>query len=520
MVGVLIRMKLRVLRHSLRGGRGVAYGIGMGWGVLAGVFTAVLIGAYPGSVTVGTDIASALIAVWTLGWLFGPILTGGGDETLRPENFALLPIRPVALARGLLAASLFGAPPIATLLAFSGLVFVALPGGPAAGGVAVLAVGLQLALAILLSRAVIAGLGVLLGSRRGKDLGVVLAALVGLAYLPAQALFSALGPVVVDQTSPLLTGLLRGLPTGWGPAAVAASVAGNWVPALAWLAALAVLDGLLLVVWSRLLVRRLTTSGSAGGVRGSGPVDGRRQWWLPTAPLGAVIDKELRLWWRDARRRAALATAILLGLLLPFLSHTGSPSLAAGALWIAFFAAMQVTNLYAFDGTSVWQTLSTPGAARFDVRGRQWAWALIVGPVALVAALVLPGVTDRPGVYPWVLALLPALLGGGAGTVVLVSVWTPAAMPVQRGGNPFAASGQLSGFGLAMRRLAMSLLQLAAALPPLVPLAIGALADLPAVTWLAVPVGVLSGLGTAWWWGRLAYRRLAERGPELLAALR
>jgi len=85
-VGVLIRMKLRVLRHSLRGGRGVAYGIGICWGVLAGVFTAVLIGAYPGSVTVGTDIASALIAVWTLGWLFGPILTGGGDETLRPEK--------------------------------------------------------------------------------------------------------------------------------------------------------------------------------------------------------------------------------------------------------------------------------------------------------------------------------------------------------------------------------------------------------------------------------------------------
>ncbi|HEX4362738.1 MAG TPA: hypothetical protein VH141_34730 [Pseudonocardia sp.] len=83
------------------------------------------------------------------------------------------------------------------------------------------------------------------------------------------------------------------------------------------LGALAVLDGLLLLAWSRLLVRRLTTSGSAGGVRGS-----------------------------------------------------GSSSLGIAALWIAFFAAMQVGNLYGFDGTSVWQALTTPGAARFDVRGR------------------------------------------------------------------------------------------------------------------------------------------------------
>ena len=32
--------------------------------------------------------------------------------------------------------------------------------------------------------------------------------------------------------------------------------------------------------------------------------------------------------------------------------------------------------------------------------------------------------------------------------------------------------------------------------------------------------GVASGVTTAWWWGRGAHRRLAERGPELLAALR
>ncbi|HEX4362739.1 MAG TPA: hypothetical protein VH141_34735 [Pseudonocardia sp.] len=140
--------------------------------------------------------------------------------------------------------------------------------------------------------------------------------------------------------------------------------------------------------------------------------------------------------------------------------------------------------------------------------------------MALLAALALPRVADSPGAYPWVLALLPALLGGGAGTVVLISVLAPAPMPNQRRGNPFTASGQVGGFGLAMTRIGLSPLQLAAALPPPVLLVLGVAADLPVATWLAVPVGVASGVTTAWWRGRSAHRRLAERGPELLAALR
>jgi ABC-2 type transport system permease protein len=534
--GVLIRMKLRVLRHSLRGGRGLVFGVGALWGVAAGVFCTILIANHPGGLTVGTDVASVLFAVWTLGWLFGPVLTGGGDETLRPENFALLPIRPALLAGGLLAAALVGVAPLVTLIAFTGLVFAAVAGGLVAVLVAVLAVGLQLALAVLLSRVVIGGLGVLLGSRRGKDLGVLLAALVGLAYLPARAAFNALGPVVTGQSAPVFTAALRFLPTGWGPTAVAASADRDWPLALGLLLALAVLDGLLVLAWSRLLERRLTTSQSAGGPRRSAHVGGpgapggpggvgglrARRGLLPASPLGAVIGKELRMWWRDARRRALLFTSIVLGLILPATTSVGSGgphSLAYSALWIAFFAALQISNLYGFDGSAVWQTLVTPGAARADVRGRQWAWALIVGPAALVAALVLPRVTDTPAAYPWVLALVPALVGGGAGTIVLVSVRAPSAMPSGKQGNPFTGTGQL-GFGLALTRMAMSLLQVLAVIPPVLVLALGALGVLPAAAWLAVGAGVLSGIGAAWWLGRLASQRLAERGPELLAAVR
>ncbi|HTF49175.1 MAG TPA: hypothetical protein VK735_17170 [Pseudonocardia sp.] len=524
MVGVLISMKLRVLRHSLGGIRGAFFGIGAVIGLAVAAGCAVFLALHPGGLTVGTDLASALIAVWTLGWLFGPILAGGGDETLRPENFALLPIRPVPLAVGLFGASLAGVAPLVTLIVFAGLVCVAVPVGTGAVVVAVLAVALQLAMAVLLSKVVIAGLGALLGSRRGKDLGVLLTALAALAYWPASYAFQTLGPIVLGQSSPVFSAALRYLPTGWGPTAVAASAAQDWLAALGWLLALAVVDGLLVLAWSRLLVRRLTTSQSAsqpGRSARTGPAR-RRLRLLPESPLGAVIGKELRTWWRDARRRAMLLSSILIGAIVPVMSTVGNANastLAFGALWIVFFAAMQVGNLYGFDGSALWQTLVTPGAVNADVRGRQWAWLLIVGPIALLAAAILPAVAGAPGAYPWVLALMPALLGGGAGTVLLMSVFAPFPMPTQRGRNPFSSGGR-AGFSGFLPRMGIIFLQLATAVPAFVLLLLGALDVLPWANWAAVPVGVLSGLVAAWWWGGIACRRLARRGPELLAAVR
>jgi ABC-2 type transport system permease protein len=519
-VGVLISMKLRVLRHSLRGAHGALFCFGAFCGLVAALVCAAFIGFHPDGMRVGADIASALFAVWTLGWLFGPIMTGGGDETLRPENFALLPIRPAHLAFGLLGAATMGIAPAATLLAFCGLVVAAIPLGIMAVLVAALAVVLQLALAILLSRVLVASVGALLGSRRGKDLGVLLAALAGLSYLPARYAFEALGPIVVGQTAPAFTAALRYLPSGWGPTAVVDAAAGDWPLVLGWLLALAALDGLLVLAWSRLLVRRLTVRPSAVGPRRSVAGARVRRSPLPDSPLGAVVGKELRLWWRDARRRALLLTSILVGAILPLSSTAFSASsFAYLALWIVLFAALQVGNLYGLDGSAVWQSVVTPGAARVDVRGRQWAWLLVVGPVALLAATVAPGLAGSPGAYPWVLALVPALLGGGAGTVLLMSVLTPFPMPTQRDGNPFASSGQV-GFANLGTRMVLCLLQLVPAVPVAVLLLLGSMDVLPWALWLALPVGVLGGVVTAWWWGRIAYRRLEVQGPELLAAVR
>src|SRR5690606_3526253 len=70
----------------------------------------------------GAELLAAGYAVWLLGWLLGPIFTGGGDETVRPEFFTPLGLPPRRLAAGLLTAAFVGAGPALSLLALGGLV--------------------------------------------------------------------------------------------------------------------------------------------------------------------------------------------------------------------------------------------------------------------------------------------------------------------------------------------------------------------------------------------------------------
>ncbi|MGB3438572.1 MAG: hypothetical protein WBA97_07435 [Actinophytocola sp.] len=504
MVGVLIRMRWRVLRHSLRGKQAVLTVLGFAAGLLAAIATLVVAGASFDDPGVAADVLAAVYLVWTAGWLFAPVLSGGGDETLRPEHFALLPLAPRQLASGLLGAAFVGVPAIVTAVAFCGLLLHA---SGAHVLVAVVAVPLQLVFVILLSRVMMAALGAVLNSRRGRDLGILLTATVGMSGLLVQAMVRTLGPGLVEGESPVLSAVLRWSPSGWGTVAVTSS----WPVALACVAGLGVVDAALLAVWGALLVRRTTrVAATAGSVR-------RRQFCgaLPATPVGAVVGKELRTWARDARRRVTILSTVLFGVVIsvgPMLSGDGEPSSFGGVTLVAF-GCLMAGNLYGMDGSALWHTLVAPGAERVDVRGRQVAWLLVIGPVTLLLALVLPAVSE-PEVYPWVLGLAPAMLGGGAGLVVLLSVFAGYPMPDQRA-SPFASGGS-PGLLRLLLQLGILLLLGVVALPVVAVVVAGEIAGLPAVSWFGVPVGVAVGVLTFWWWGAVAARRLAARGPELL----
>ena len=105
-----------------------------------------------------------------LGWIFGPVFAGGGDETLRPEYFALLGLPPRRLATGLLVAAFVGVAPAISLLA------LLRPARRSAHGRASWPpwsrsrrMLLQLAVFVLLSKVAVALLGLALRSRRRCD---------------------------------------------------------------------------------------------------------------------------------------------------------------------------------------------------------------------------------------------------------------------------------------------------------------------------------------------------------------
>lgn len=105
----------------------------------------------------------------------------------------------------------------------------------------------------------------------------------------------------------------------------------------------------------------------------------------------------------------------------------------AGPLTVVIAGAC-ACDLYGNDGTSLWLTITAPGSARADVRGRQLARLLIVAPFTVVETIVRTGFSDEPTLWPWAIALLIALLGGATGLVPLASLI--AVQRLDEAGNP------------------------------------------------------------------------------------
>ncbi|MGW5262962.1 hypothetical protein ACWEQG_18460 [Microbispora sp. NPDC004025] len=475
----MARMKVAVLRHSFHGTRAQTAGMGAALGALLAAGTVYLAFTSP-------DLQAAAYAVWLLGWMLGPIFMGGGDETLRPEYFSLLGLPPRRMAAGLLVAAFVGLAPLVSLAALLGLLVAGARLGVLNALAALPAMALQLAVLVLLSKVSVAVVGLALRTRQGAIASGLINGAILAALGQSWVLFVAFGETGVPAA-------VWYLPSGWGLLAVR----GEW-----WaLAALAVLAALLLGAWAALLTRR------TGAARPS--ARGRRPMRAATVN-GAIIAKELRTWSRDLVRNHQLIFALSYGVCFaasPLVLGWDGMLPYAGPIFIVMAAAM-TANLYGTDGTALWLTLMTPGAS--DVRGRQLAWLSAHAPVGIAVTVVFTAIAGGP--WPLVLALLPALLGGAAGLVPLVSVYglVPGTDPHRRAGNPLRTSEDDGGMtGLAYLMLALVLLT-------------GVPAGLVALRygWAGVAVGVATGALCYWGFGLLAARRLRSHGPELLDTMR
>lgn len=524
MVGILIRMKLAALRHSMRGTRATWMLTG---GVVGLVLAAATIALSTRSFThpsVLADVLGLVYALWMIGWIVGP-LWAGGAPVLRAEYFTLLPVPRHRLALGLLCAAFVGIGTAVTCLAFTSLLVYAWRLGVAPVLVAVPAMGLQLVFVVLLSRVADRVFGAAMRSRLGAALSAgIFAAMLVLAQSGWVVCLAIVQSGVLSAgLSPTFSAVVRALPTSWGLVAVDAAHRSDWPLAAGAVAALATLILLLLGWWGRLLgspgPARPTVRGSSGSATTART---EAQGMVPAGRTAAVVVKELRTWWRDPARTVILVLApawALMTCLLPLTLHASTPYAATLLPWagtgIVLMAAGASANLYGQDGTALWLTVVTPGAARHDVRGRQWAWLVAFAPGTLAVAVVLTALSGLGWAWPWVLALVPAQLGGAAGLWVWAAVVALAPGPDPRRGGDSLLDRPSGSMAYAVFWLAL----LPAAPAAAVVLA-GMLLESAALRWTGVPVGIATGILLAWWFGRVAYRRLEERGPELLQLMR
>jgi ABC-2 type transport system permease protein len=222
--------------------------------------------------------------------------------------------------------------------------------------------------------------------------------------IPARKLahaISALVPFVAgkltDGNSPALADTVRILPSGWGAVAVDAAGRSDWGLVALPLGGLVVLILALMLVWPSLLQRRLMMSSRGRGRTRTHRAAVMKRQILPPTPQGAVIGKELRMYSRSMLRGLFIMISFMVGVLacvIPTLRGSTLLLPFAGLMFTAIAAAC-FTNMYGDDGSSLWLTLVVPRAARSDVRGRQWAYFLVIGPVGLLLTVVLTAISGQ-----------------------------------------------------------------------------------------------------------------------------
>ncbi|WP_435206772.1 ABC transporter permease [Micromonospora sp. bgisy143] len=539
-----VRLKLRVMGNNFRGqGWRIAMFVG---GALLGLWFAAcgfFLFAAPGMTGNGRYavlVAAAGGGLLVLGWLLLPLVFFGVDETLDPARFALLPLPRRTLVVGLFAAALVSVPVLAAAVASLGLVLTAWAlGGWSAGVVAVLGVLTGLLLCVAASRAVTSAFASMLRSRRVRDLAAVLLAVTAALLGPLQVF----GLAALRQTDwTRLTGPASVL--GWTPfgapwtAGIDVAQGRVWAAPLKLLITVAAI-GALLAWWSRSLESAMVGSATAGRAPARGGVEGgavaqlfpRAAGWARRDRFGALVAREARYWWRDARRRANLITIAVVGIFVPvlvnvmggdFASQDGGFTAAVGdsspvvvtlsLLLVGIVASATLANQFGFDGSAYAANVVAGVPGRVELRARMTAFSLYVLPMLMVVAVVLSVLLSRPQWFGLMVGSLLATYGAGLAVNSFLSVLGAYSLPETS--NPF---GMNSGAGMAKGVLTLLAMITTAVIG--VPMVVAAALLGDAWLWLALPLGTAYGLGAALLGAYLAGDVLDRRQPELLATV-
>ena len=234
--------------------------------------------------------------------------------------------------------------------------------------------------------------------------------------------------------------------------------------------------------------------------------------FIASGPTSAVTVRELKTWFRDPQRslelrHAWLTPLLMIALVAPTDWSWGLPFVGVMA---AALAAMAAVNTYALDGTALWQLLTTPGAIRADVRGRQVAWLLLLGLPVLIGTILLCLVSPDL----WAVAFGAALTATGAACAAspLLSALMPA---IGADARDRVSTGQNAGNAAGGQMTAFTVVLAGAVLPGVIAQALGLGSVWLAHLVLGAGLGVLMIVGLQ----SLTQKRLERSGLELVSAM-
>lgn len=523
MVALLVSLRWRQLGHQL--GRNPWYIVAV---VLSGLFALLLLGmlvflllGLRASAPETMAAVLVLLGATTMAvWWFGAILVGG-DDSMAPERFALLPVRARSLLPGLVVA---GATTIGGI--GTGIMLVLMLMGWAVSAPALIAaivlVPVTLATCVLGARVVSGVLAKWLAKRRTRDLvvtvGVLLVVFSGVllnTLMAALASARDLGASLAAAAE-----VVAWTPLGAVFGVLSAISEGRWPVALLRLAIALATVALLWILAQKLLAQRLVAPivESGGGSVRTGRFLDRM---LPATPVGAIAARSLRYRRRDPRHLVNMIMLFAFPLIMfgavavqSFGPGGGfGPAVmllpAVNALMIAMIVQMDLA--YDQDALALHAYTGVSGVA--DREGRLLAIGIIALPVTLVLCVLASLVGGSWDLLPGSLGATLGLSLAAAGAGTWVGVFLPGRAPAP-GTSPFGR-GSSGGIQTMVATLIITPIALIIGGP-----ALGfAIASLwtPWFGWLSLASGIVLGGAAVWAGIMLGGRSLDRRWPQVLA---
>lgn len=466
MVATLLRLRLTLLRRTLarETWRVVVLLLGLVWAlVMVPPVVGGMLWVGAQSVDVAHDVLVVAGSVLVVGWLVVPLLVPGMDDSLDITRFATFGVPARRIVPGLLVAALVGVPTLATGAIAAAPLIAWAPHGGEPVAVALPAALLGLALCVLGARISTALGGLLLGSRRSREIGLALGTVVVLLVVPAVLAIGSMGLEGALERVPGLAAVLGWTPLGLTWAAPAAMAGGDLVGALARLALAGVCVVIAAVCWTRLLDRALVRPPSRSGAArrradgmlapGSIPFvtradGGRGPGWVAAT---AVARRGLRYWSADPRYVSSLLGSVVAPVVIVLLVATVVDAPAAVALSMGPLMAGSIGwsrhNDVAFDGTAFWMHVAARVPGWADRWGRTAATAVWAAPLSVLASVAGAWVAGRTDLTAAAIGTALGALCAGLAVSAVVSSLLPYPVP-EPGASPYAA--QMGALGASM----------------------------------------------------------------------